>query len=783
MNFAHPWLLAAGLGAVALPILIHILMRRRRRPMRWAAMRFLIQAAKRQRQRVRFEQLLLLLARCLIVALAALAIARPTLPGGDPLLGSRATTLYLVLDNSLTSSVGVPDALSQHQLDALNLLERLDPLRGDRAALISLASPSTALLSPATSDLQSVGAAIRNLSPAHSSADLQGSLTRLAADISQDAAGGSRSVVAILSEFRAGSAPIDRPLPPLGESPDLAMAASRPVRDPIDNTAITAVEPLRPIVLGQADASTTQVRIRAARFGPSIASRAEAPVELLIADTRVVARGTLVFEPGSRDASIALGIDGAALGDLRRDGPGPITITARLTMRDALLADDLRRAVIERRESLVVGLVAPRRFGPLPSVSDYRAADWAQAALDPEALRDGAEIRVQGIDPAAVDASTLAGLEAVVIAEPQSITIEGWSALRRFADLGGLILLFPQPGPGAQVWTDAALSAFDVPWELPREGMLLSNDEPATATPPAPTPAGPTAEPITPADATTSFIAATLARPETPSPLVAMIEGELTDLLRPIALTRAMPVTLRSTQGTQTLLTLGDTRPIMVAAAPGSRAILSDDPLASTSSRGLIIYLGLALDLDWSDLPTKPLLLPLIQEVIRQGVSHARGGWVIDAGATPVAAAGAVELNWLAATPPPPGGLDTIPLHPSGLARQPIRHAGAYQGVDSSGAPRGLVLVNPATAASNTDLRSDADIASWLATAGVGRAMWLDADAALAGDSAAPGSAPSRRDWSWLPALFAAALALAILEAIAARFFSHALVSQSREAA
>ncbi len=487
MTFAHPILLAAGLAAIALPILIHILMRRRRRPMRWAAMRFLIEAAKRQRQRVRLEQWLLLLARCLIVALAALAIARPTLPGGDPLLGSRATTLYLVIDNSLTSSLGVPDALSGHRAEALALLDRLDPLRGDRAALITLAGPSSAVVSPATSVIQSVGASIRELAPADSAADLHGALSRIAAEISQDSAAGSRCVVAILSEFRGGSAPIDRPLPPLGESPDLALAASNPAREPIDNTAITAVEPLRPIVLGAGDASTTQVRIRAARYGPSIAARAQTPVELSIGDARVVARGTLVFEPGSRDASVALGVDGAALGDLRRDGPGPITITARLTTRDALRADDLRRAVIDRRESLIVGLVAPRRFGPLPSVSDYRAADWVQAALDPESLRDAGEIRVQGIDPGAVDASTLAGLEAVVIAEPQSVPTEGWSALRRFADLGGLVVLFPQPGDGAQVWTDAAIGAFDLAWELPREGILLEAINTPTGQPPADT--------------------------------------------------------------------------------------------------------------------------------------------------------------------------------------------------------------------------------------------------------------------------------------------------------
>ena len=47
MNVLHPTLLAAGLAAVALPIVIHLLLRRRYRPIAWAAMRF-VQTAQRQ---------------------------------------------------------------------------------------------------------------------------------------------------------------------------------------------------------------------------------------------------------------------------------------------------------------------------------------------------------------------------------------------------------------------------------------------------------------------------------------------------------------------------------------------------------------------------------------------------------------------------------------------------------------------------------------------------------------------------------------------------------------
>ena len=44
MTFLHPGILVAGLLAVAIPILIHLLLRRKRQPVKWGAMRFLLEA-------------------------------------------------------------------------------------------------------------------------------------------------------------------------------------------------------------------------------------------------------------------------------------------------------------------------------------------------------------------------------------------------------------------------------------------------------------------------------------------------------------------------------------------------------------------------------------------------------------------------------------------------------------------------------------------------------------------------------------------------------------------
>jgi hypothetical protein len=77
--FLNPWMLLGGL-AIASPILIHLLNKRRFKIVEWAAMDFLFQADKKNRRRVQLENIILLMLRCLAMLLVALLFARPFLP-------------------------------------------------------------------------------------------------------------------------------------------------------------------------------------------------------------------------------------------------------------------------------------------------------------------------------------------------------------------------------------------------------------------------------------------------------------------------------------------------------------------------------------------------------------------------------------------------------------------------------------------------------------------------------------------------------------------------------
>jgi len=69
-----------GLTALLVPILIHLLNRSRAKVMDWGAMRFLLASLTSQNRRILIEEIILLILRCLLVGLVALAIARPFMP-------------------------------------------------------------------------------------------------------------------------------------------------------------------------------------------------------------------------------------------------------------------------------------------------------------------------------------------------------------------------------------------------------------------------------------------------------------------------------------------------------------------------------------------------------------------------------------------------------------------------------------------------------------------------------------------------------------------------------
>src|SRR5437870_9512159 len=76
--------LVTVVGAASIPVIIHLLNRKRFRVVPWAAMRFLLAAQKRTVRKLRVEQWLLLAIRTLLILLLILAMIS-VLPWTEPL--------------------------------------------------------------------------------------------------------------------------------------------------------------------------------------------------------------------------------------------------------------------------------------------------------------------------------------------------------------------------------------------------------------------------------------------------------------------------------------------------------------------------------------------------------------------------------------------------------------------------------------------------------------------------------------------------------------------------
>ena len=138
-----------GLSLAAVPIIIHLLFRRRFRRIEWAPMKYLKLSIQKNRRRFRIEQLLLLLLRTLIVLLLFFLLARPVMHAeglGSWLGGRSRTNQLLVVDDSL--SMGAKDggrsAFDRARELALEFVGAVGPQ--DRFTLVLSSQPRTPLL-------------------------------------------------------------------------------------------------------------------------------------------------------------------------------------------------------------------------------------------------------------------------------------------------------------------------------------------------------------------------------------------------------------------------------------------------------------------------------------------------------------------------------------------------------------------------------------------------------------------------------------------------------------
>jgi len=207
-------LFGAALAAVALPIVIHLLNRRRSRREKFSTLEHLAEVSRRQRRRIEVRQWLLLALRCLAVLLVVLAMMRPALrsiAGG----GTGSTTAVIVLDTSF--SMAAADAESS-RLEAARA--RLDDVlallgRGDRVQLLLPTTPPTEVFDAPIEDPGRVRGVAERLEVAYQAADHRGALAR-ALEVVEASPNLNREIY-VLSDFQARDLGDDPPFPEIPE--------------------------------------------------------------------------------------------------------------------------------------------------------------------------------------------------------------------------------------------------------------------------------------------------------------------------------------------------------------------------------------------------------------------------------------------------------------------------------------------------------------------------------------------------------------------------------------
>ncbi len=478
--FLHPGILW-GLLLAGVPVLIHVLNRRRFRRRAWAAMDFLLAALKKTRRRMLLEEILLLLLRVAAAAALALLAARP-LSSGPGLLaalaGEKGAHHVVILDDSasMSQSAGGKTLLARAGEEVLQLAGALlEKRKGDRITVLLSSRPGAPLLDGRPLSRETLGILekeIQGIAPTGLRLRPARLLALLAAR-SGDFSGPEKRRVAVylFSDFRrsdwVGAA--EGTVPSLRKSLDsLARTGTRLLLVPArgGSSSGAGITSLLPGGNLAAAGVPLEIRLRVRNQGnlPLPPLRPEASFE-----GRVVPLETLPPLAPGEEKEITFPLSFSTAGDhqVAVEIPG-----------DDLPADNKRFLALHFRDSVRVLLAAPP--GPPGSPGP---AFYLQAALAPGEVTSG--FSTDTCSPARAASRSLAPYDLVILAGAAAPPPLLAGHLLSFLEKGGGVLLFGGPQVISAAWNRTLGPLLPYPLgraalsrEAPRPGFLSDPSHP-----------------------------------------------------------------------------------------------------------------------------------------------------------------------------------------------------------------------------------------------------------------------------------------------------------------
>ncbi len=441
--FVHPGLAAIALGTGLIPVLVHLINRRRYARVPWAAMSFLLAANRRSTRRVRLEQFLLLLARVALIVLLGLAVARPYVPAGSflPLRSSRAHRV-LLLDNSLSMSARTEAGETRFERAkgfAQDLLESFPST--DAVSIVTLSSPAEAVIAQGIYDRRFVKERLAEIRATQRSTDTAGAITTAIELIeASEVAEGNRTVY-LISDFPHEVWSSDDP-----DNPTPAVRVMRRLADTLSDSAVDLTV-VHAGTRGSANIALTRLGTRAPLVGVNLPTRIEA--EVTNHGTGGARNVTLQVRRGDRIVRrqqlppLTPGESTVATITMEFSTPGTHLIEAKLitseTAPDVLPDDNTRYLSLEVRETIPILLVDGR-----PGMTSLDGqTGFLAVALSPGRM----EAKPSLIAPKIVTEPELAGealvdYDAVALCNVERLSTETWKRLESFVGNGGGLMIF-----------------------------------------------------------------------------------------------------------------------------------------------------------------------------------------------------------------------------------------------------------------------------------------------------------------------------------------------------
>ncbi|MEM8883619.1 MAG: BatA domain-containing protein [Planctomycetota bacterium] len=382
LTFTNPFILG-GMALASLPIIIHLLNRRRFKQMEWAAMDFLLKAAVRNRKRVRLENLLLLILRTAIVVLLILAVARPFTQAQDALasvFGSEGQTERIViLDDSHSMRAGQGNRAAFEVAKALTrrmILQLNESGSGDRITLVLASDPLDGLdeskgVRASGENARRLADRVQQLRVSDSAFDVAGTIDALLRGYDESDA---RLSLDIVSDLRRRdwtdadgnvAATVREAMARFTERGEIRLLdVGTP---PVQNLGVVELTSrARAIVAGVPTTFVARVK----NHGPDPVDGGKVQVSFSFGDTRL--------DPVRLEGTLQPGETAEVTQEFTFRKRGPAVVQAKLPT-EVLPGDDTRRLIVEVRKAMRFLLVDGE-----PDPENYRSeSDFLAAALMP----------------------------------------------------------------------------------------------------------------------------------------------------------------------------------------------------------------------------------------------------------------------------------------------------------------------------------------------------------------------------------------------------------------